>query len=81
MDGPANIDGIEWMVEHIWPRVHAAVPTATMTVVGKEPPARLVRLGENQPGWRFTGRVPEVAPYLAGADAFVIPLRVGGGPG
>ena len=30
-------------------------------------------------GCEFTGRVPDVAPYMCGADAFVIPLHVGGG--
>ena len=30
-------------------------------------------------GWTFTGRVPDVRPFMTGADAFAIPLHVGSG--
>ena len=79
MDSAANIDGIDWLLEDVWPRVIERAPDARMTVVGKSPPAHLVRKASNVRGVEFTGRVAEVAPYLSGADAFVIPLRVGGG--
>ena len=79
MDSAANIDGVEWLLDHVWPRVVEQVSDARMTVVGKSPPAHLVRKVSDVRGVEFTGRVAEVAPYLSGADAFVIPLRVGSG--
>lgn len=79
MDSEANIDGVRWLLTAIWPQVLQQARDARLIVVGKRPPAELQRLGSSLPGVEFTGRVPEVAPYMSGADAFVIPLRVGGG--
>jgi glycosyltransferase involved in cell wall biosynthesis len=79
MDWPANIDGIEWMMSEVWPTVRAQIPNARMSIIGKKPPAHLVRRAAGLPGWEFTGRVPDVRPLMAGADAFAIPLRIGSG--
>lgn len=79
MDSAANIDGVRWLLTAVWPAVVQKVRDAKLVIVGKRPPADLQRLADAVPGVELTGRVPEVAPYLCGADAFVIPLRVGGG--
>jgi glycosyltransferase involved in cell wall biosynthesis len=81
MDWMANIDGIEFFLERVWPRVLAQCPDATMRVIGRAPPPALVEKAARlyPQGWEFTGFVDDVRPAVAGADAFVIPLRVGGG--
>jgi glycosyltransferase involved in cell wall biosynthesis len=80
MDWLANIDGIRFMMEEIWPRVREQVPLATMTVVGRNPPHSLVEQGQRlNAEWKFSGFVDDVRPYVRRAAAFVIPLRVGGG--
>lgn len=79
MDSAANIDGVQWLLDSIWPQVVRQRPTAQLVIVGKKPPAELVRQGDALRGVQFTGRVPDVVPYMSGADVFVIPLRVGGG--
>ncbi|MFX8114419.1 glycosyltransferase family 4 protein, partial [Acinetobacter baumannii] len=48
-----------------------------LRVVGKNPPAALVQ--RNVPGVSFTGFVDDVRDHARDAQAFVIPLRVGGG--
>ena len=80
MDWMANIDAIEYFFSEIWPAIRKMVPSAKMKVVGRAPPKSLVRkiLNDN-PAWEFTGFVEDVRPHVAGADAFVIPLRIGGG--
>lgn len=77
MDWEANVDGIRFYIEEVWPRVRAAVPGARLRVVGKNPPASLVQ--RNLPGVSFTGFVDDVRDHARDAQAFVIPLRVGGG--
>ena len=77
MDWEPNIDGVEWMVREIWPRVRAAVPNAAFRIVGRTPDARITRLAGDSV--EVTGSVPSVEPWLAGATAFVVPLRIGGG--
>lgn len=81
MDWMANIDGIEFFLERVWPRVLERCPDATMRVIGRAPPPALVEKAARlyPQGWEFTGFVDDVRPAVAGADAFVIPLRVGGG--
>lgn len=80
MDWLANIDGIEYFHEEIWPLVRRRVPSAKMRVVGRSPPDELrKRIVSAAPEWEFTGFVQDIRHHVAGADAFVIPLRVGGG--
>lgn len=77
MDWEANVDGIRFYIDEVWPRVRAQVPHARLRVVGKNPPQALVQ--RNVPGVSFTGFVDDVRQHVRDAQAFVIPLRVGGG--
>ena len=77
MDWPANIDGVEFFCEQIWPRVIAAVPSARFQVVGRNPPRRIARLASNSV--EIVGGVTSVIPHLREAPVFVVPLRIGGG--
>lgn len=80
MDWMANIEGIEFFMDAVWPAIQAGRPNATMTVVGRNPPPRLVEAAKaRRLPWAFTGFVDDVRPYLRDADVSVIPLRVGGG--
>lgn len=79
MDWMPNVDGIGWFVQEVWPRVRAAVPGATFTIVGRQPVARIRELADAATGVEVTGGVPDVRPYLERASLCVVPLRVGGG--
>lgn len=74
MDWLANIDAIEWFVEEILP----LLPQTHLTVVGRNPPSKVLQLADGK-RVTVTGSVPDVRPYMARAEAFVVPLRVGGG--
>jgi glycosyltransferase involved in cell wall biosynthesis len=78
MDWAANVDGIQYFLDAVWPRVLAEVPRAKFVVVGRNAPAWLVERGRSQ-SVTFTGFVDDVRPHVHSAHAFVIPLRVGGG--
>jgi len=80
MDWLANVDGIRWFKDEVWPRIARQLPNATMDVVGREPPRELITVAaaERLP-WRFTGFVDDVRSYVKDAAVFVIPLRIGGG--
>lgn len=80
MDWMANIEGMEFFMDAVWPTIQGGRPNATMTVVGRNPPSRLVEAAKaRRLPWTFTGFVDDVRPYLKQADVSVIPLRVGGG--
>ncbi|HEX9483483.1 MAG TPA: glycosyltransferase family 4 protein [Gemmatimonadaceae bacterium] len=77
MDWPANIDGVEWFCDTIWPSVRARVPNAEFHVVGRNPPARITGLASDSV--KIVGGVTSVLPDLHAASVFVVPLRIGGG--
>lgn len=80
MDWQANIDGIEFFMDEIWPRVAARRPRARVTLVGRNPnPALMERARRRNLPFTFTGFVDDIRDHVQGAAAYMIPLRVGGG--
>ncbi|MCG5510334.1 glycosyltransferase [Ectothiorhodospira lacustris] len=80
MDWQANIDGIRFFMDEVWPLLVQRRPGVRMTVVGRRPHPELVEQAarRNLP-WTFTGFVDDIRPHVYGGAAYVIPLRVGGG--
>lgn len=54
------------------------VPNARFVIVGKNPPAEVQALAAD-PSIIVPGYVSDPTPYLAAADAFIVPLHAGGG--
>lgn len=79
MDWVPNEDGVLYFVREILPRIRRDVPEVTLSVVGREPSARLKALAEGEGGVRVTGRVEDIRPYVHRASVYVVPLRIGGG--
>ena len=71
---PPNAQGVVWFAKEVFPQVLAAVPEATLTVVGKNPPA-----GIEGKGVEVTGYVTDPKPLLAETSVFIVPLHAGGG--
>jgi polysaccharide biosynthesis protein PslH len=78
MDYRPNIDAMLWFGQKIWPLIRERRPETTWAVVGQKPHPRLEPL-RRLPGVSVTGRVPSVAPYLAGARVVIMPFRMGSG--
>jgi polysaccharide biosynthesis protein PslH len=72
-----NLDAAHWMMERILPRVRRVRPSARLILVGASAPDSLRERGGG--AVEIVGRVPDVRPFLDGADLFVAPLRAGGG--
>jgi glycosyltransferase involved in cell wall biosynthesis len=80
MDWMANIDGVEFFMDAVWPAISRARPGARCVIVGRSPPQALVgRARARGLNWDFTGFVDDVRPFVHNAHVYVIPLRVGGG--
>lgn len=78
LDFRPNIDAVGWFVRAIWPALHARRPELTLCVVGQRPAAAVTELA-TEPNVRVVGPVEDVRPWFAGAAAYVLPMRVGGG--
>jgi len=77
MDWRPNLDAALLLVREIWPRVRRACPGLRLSLVGRGPPAELLRLAGADV--EVTGRVDDVGPWLARAFATLMPLRAGSG--
>jgi glycosyltransferase involved in cell wall biosynthesis len=77
---PPNADGIRWFASEVFPLITRQMPQATLTILGKNPPADFLQMAAENPGViTVTGYVPELKPYLEQAALMVIPVRAGSG--
>ncbi len=77
MDSPANIEGIRFLGDAVWPLLTRRRPGARAVVIGRNPPASLQ--ASAPAGFTFTGTVDDIRPHFAKGDVAVIPLNVGSG--
>lgn len=73
-----NRDAVEFLLDHIWPRVLERTPSATLHLIGDGPADALARFSRSD-RVRVVGRVPDIRPYMVEASCVVAPLRYGGG--
>jgi sugar transferase (PEP-CTERM/EpsH1 system associated) len=78
MDYFPNREAAVLFAERIWPHVRKRLSGAELAIVGANPGAAVLALGE-LPGVKVTGTVPDVRPFYREALAAVVPLRTGGG--
>ena len=72
-----NQDAARILLARVLPQVQRALPEARLQLVGANPPAWLSDSANDH--IEVSGRVSDVAPYLARATVFVCPLRMGAG--
>jgi glycosyltransferase involved in cell wall biosynthesis len=73
-----NADGALHFVRDLFPRIRAALPEATVAIVGKGPAPEL-QAENGKGGVTITGEVDDIRPWVHRAEAFVCPLRIGAG--
>jgi len=78
MDYRPNVDAMLWFAQEVLPLLQAEEPALQVQIVGMNPHPRLDSLREND-AIAITGAVESIAPYLADAAVYIVPLRVGGG--
>lgn len=78
MDYPPNTDAALFLARKVLPKVRAEIPTAHLSIVGRDPVDELIRAGRD-PGVTVTGSVPDIRPYLTAAAVFAAPIRFGAG--
>ncbi len=79
LDWRANLDALGLMLDRVFPQVLTQVPAARLCVVGRNPPAALVRRMNSLDGVELHADVADVRPYLGACGVMAVPLRMGGG--
>lgn len=72
-----NYDGINYFLDEIFPKILAVYPDATITIIGKNPPASIKKKANRN--IIVTGFVDDTRPYIQESSVYVVPLRMGGG--
>ena len=78
MDYPPNVTAVELFAHEVMPRIRSVHGDARFAVVGRAPTAS-VRALEGVNGTVVAGAVPDVRPWLAGADIVTAPLLIARG--
>jgi glycosyltransferase involved in cell wall biosynthesis len=77
LDYRPNIDALRWFVGEVLPLIRRRRPAARLRIVGRAAgPSVRALVGA---GVELLGEVPEVAPHIASAAVYVVPMRIGGG--
>jgi len=79
MDWMPNIDGAVWFVHDVLPLIRKRKPDCSVVFAGRRPARAIFDLASADSRIQVTGTVPDVRPFLWGATASIVPLRVGGG--
>ncbi|BDS11664.1 glycosyltransferase family 4 protein [Aureispira anguillae] len=77
LDWMPNIEGIEWILEAVWPKVLEAVPDAVFHIAGRNTPATLL-----EKKWKnvvIHGEVPSASDFINSHDVMLVPLFSGSG--
>ena len=78
MDWYPNEDAMLFFIAEILPLIRKEIAEVTVSVVGRNPSARLRAAGDAA-GVRITGTVDDIRPSIDEGTVYVVPLRIGGG--
>jgi sugar transferase (PEP-CTERM/EpsH1 system associated) len=78
LDYRPNVDAACWFSQEVWPHVRRRHPTASLSLVGREPVREVLRLAAIE-GVTVVGQVPDVRPHVAQAAVAVAPLQIARG--
>jgi glycosyltransferase involved in cell wall biosynthesis len=76
LDYSPNVDGINWFIESVWPRIKGQLPDARLRLVGSGSDQGLMSSGRDVDG---LGYVTDPAAEIASWSMMVIPIFVGAG--
>lgn len=74
---PPNEDAIIWFIRDILPEIKRMIPEVELHVVGRS--REFITRALNLPGIVYHGVCTDIDPFMAQADVFVLPFRIGGG--
>lgn len=77
MDWMPNVEGIEWFIEKVWPKVHKELPQVHFYLAGRKMPGHLMNMDVE--GVTVVGEVPDAMYFIGSKKINVVPLLSGSG--
>jgi polysaccharide biosynthesis protein PslH len=74
-----NQDAIEYFCQEIFPAIRREAPDVVLRVIGKYRKSASSAALQAQEGVELCGLVDDIRPYVRDAQAYIVPLRIGGG--
>jgi len=74
-----NQDAIEYFCKEIFPAIRREAPDVVLRVIGRYRDNAVTAALQAQGGVELCGLVDDIRPYVHGASAYIVPLRIGGG--
>jgi polysaccharide biosynthesis protein PslH len=78
MDYRPNVDAALFFCREVFPLIRQAMPELRVVIAGRNPHPSVAALGSD-PAIRVTGTVADMRPYIWGASAAVVPMRIARG--
>lgn len=79
LDQYSNMDALSFFCLRVWPLIKERFPEMRLTIIGMNPPQKLLELAENDKRIEFLGYVDDVRPFFSEATISICPIRDGGG--
>ncbi|MBQ7279583.1 MAG: glycosyltransferase [Bacteroidales bacterium] len=77
MDWMPNVEGVEWLLHKVWPRIHAEVPQARLYLAGRNMPKQIMDAAVE--GVSVVGEVPDAMYFIGSKQINIVPLLSGSG--
>lgn len=77
LDWMPNLEGLNWFLDEVWPRVRNIHPTARLRIAGRNTPAALKK--RQIPGVEFMGEVRSAVKFINDHQILIVPLLSGSG--
>lgn len=72
-----NLEGIDWFIGNVWPKLNRKYPWLRFHLAGREMPARLSNA--DIPGIVIDGEIPDASSYMLQHSVMIVPLFSGSG--
>lgn len=77
MDWMPNIEGIDWFLQNVWPKLHSELPQTRLYLAGRKMPQRLI--DSQIDGVSVVGEVADALYFIASKQINIVPLLSGSG--
>jgi glycosyltransferase involved in cell wall biosynthesis len=77
MDWAPNVEGIDWFLAEVWPKLHLQFPDVPLYLAGRHMPDKYFKL--NLEGVHTVGEVEDATAFAKGKKMMVVPLLSGSG--
>ena len=77
MDWAPNIEGVEWFLDEVWPKIEQEIPEASLNLAGRKMPNSFISRSRGK--LEVQGEVPDASGFISNRNIAIIPIRSGSG--